>query len=111
MPFERVKHPKVTVPGPGEPSQISDRSHLKPTNERLWNMLVTQAKAKFMKWPSPNASAWVHEKYVKMGGKFVDTHEEAKKKRAVKAASDIMEARREARAGKHHGRRHHQEKK
>lgn len=42
-----------------------------PANQRLWNMLVTQAKAKFPKWPSLPASNWVHRQYVEKGGQFV----------------------------------------
>ena len=42
-----------------------------PKNSRLWNMCVMQGKAKFAKWPSAAASAWVHQKYVQLGGTFV----------------------------------------
>jgi hypothetical protein len=44
-----------------------------PTNPRLWNMITTQAKTRFSKYPSPAAAHWVHAKYVQMGGQFVDS--------------------------------------
>ncbi len=44
-----------------------------PANPRLWNMITTQAKSRFPKYPSPAAAHWVHSKYVQMGGKFVDS--------------------------------------
>lgn len=43
-----------------------------PQNQRLWTMLVTQAKTKFNEWPSLPASKWVHSEYVKKGGQFVE---------------------------------------
>jgi hypothetical protein len=42
-----------------------------PANPKLWNMLTTQARSKFAKYPSPAASHWVHSRYVQLGGKFV----------------------------------------
>ena len=50
----------------------------KPANQKLWNMLVIQAKAKFRTWPSLPASKWVHHQYVEKGGRFLaatDVHE------------------------------------
>lgn len=44
-----------------------------PANPRLWNMVTTQAKTRFPKYPSPAAAHWVHAKYVQMGGKFVES--------------------------------------
>lgn len=44
-----------------------------PANPRLYNMITTQAKTKFAKYPSPAAAHWVHTKYQQMGGKFVDS--------------------------------------
>lgn len=73
-----------------------------PANPRLWNMITTQAKVRFAKYPSPAAAHWVHSKYVQMGGQFVqsekdvdprmrdtaqeelDKKEEAQKKKVVK---------------------------
>ena len=42
-----------------------------PANPRLYNMITTQAKTRFAKYPSPAAAHWVHTKYLQMGGKFV----------------------------------------
>ena len=44
-----------------------------PANPKLWNMITTQAKTRFAKYPSPAAAHWVHAKYVQLGGKFVDS--------------------------------------
>ena len=52
----------------------------KPANEKLWNMIVAQAKAKYSNYPNPGASHWVHERYVQSGGKFIDTTEESRRK-------------------------------
>lgn len=46
-----------------------------PANQKLWNMLVIQARAKFPKWPSLPASRWVHQQYVQRGGRFVTQRE------------------------------------
>ena len=58
-----------------------------PTNQRLWNSLVVQAKAKFKSWPSLPASKWVHKEYVQRGGRFVDSKRvtEAKKRQKESA--------------------------
>jgi hypothetical protein len=58
-----------------------------PTNQRLWNSLVVQAKAKFRTWPSIPASKWVREQYTQKGGQFVDSKQmtAAKKKREAAA--------------------------
>lgn len=42
-----------------------------PANQKLWSTLVAQAKARYHVWPNPSAAAWVHQQYVRMGGKFV----------------------------------------
>jgi hypothetical protein len=34
-----------------------------PKNEKLWNMVVMQAKSRFNKYPSPAAAHWVRAKY------------------------------------------------
>lgn len=44
-----------------------------PTNKRLFNMWVARARAKFRVYPSPVASAWVHQHYKESGGRFVTT--------------------------------------
>ena len=64
-----------------------------PTNQRLWNSLVVQAKAKFKAWPSLPASKWVHKEYVQRGGRFVDSKrvtEVKKKKEAAKDRADSV---------------------
>jgi hypothetical protein len=50
-----------------------------PLNKALWNMLITQARAKFGTWPSLPASRWVHQQYVQRGGQFVAKQSERKK--------------------------------
>lgn len=44
-----------------------------PANQKLWNMYVAQAKARYRAWPSPTAAKWVHDHYEQAGGKFVDS--------------------------------------
>lgn len=44
-----------------------------PTNPKLWALYVAQAKARFPHYPSPAAAHWVHDKYVKAGGRFIAT--------------------------------------
>ena len=44
-----------------------------PMNPRLWNLYVARAKSKFVHYPSPAASHWVHDQYVKAGGRFAAT--------------------------------------
>lgn len=44
-----------------------------PANQKLWSTLVAQAKARYRVWPNPSAAAWVHQQYVRMGGKFVNS--------------------------------------
>jgi hypothetical protein len=55
-----------------------------PVNEKLYAMVVTQAKAKYRIYPSPGASHWVHRRYLELGGKFVDSEEIAKRKEMLK---------------------------
>jgi hypothetical protein len=54
-----------------------------PTNEKLYAMVVTQAKAKYRVYPSPGASHWVHRRYLEMGGKFIDSEAVAQRKEAI----------------------------
>jgi hypothetical protein len=51
----------------------------KPSNEKLWAMIIAQAKAKYSTYPNPAASHWVHERYVQSGGKFVDSNSPTEK--------------------------------
>lgn len=45
-------------------------------NQKLWNMLTTQARSKFRTYPSPAAAHWVHSRYVQLGGKFVTSEKD-----------------------------------
>lgn len=67
-----------------------------PTNEKLYAMVVMQAKAKYRTYPSPGASHWVHRRYLELGGKFEDTTE---KTRQEKIAAMMIENRRREKAG------------
>lgn len=58
--------------------------HQVPTNARLWQMIIMQAKAKFAKYPSPGASHWVHSEYVKHGGQFAEVNENTRQKKMAK---------------------------
>lgn len=63
-----------------------------PVNEKLYAMVVMQAKAKYRIYPSPGASHWVHRRYLELGGKFEDSAEKGKRdmlmKRYVEARKD-----------------------
>ena len=61
-----------------------------PTNPKLWQMIISQARARFATYPSPGASHWVHDQYVKSGGKFYDPAEINRKKEAVKQYREAM---------------------
>jgi len=54
-------------------AQQEHRGQQIPANQRLWNMYVAQAKARYHTWPSPTAAKWVHDHYVQAGGRFVDS--------------------------------------
>lgn len=56
----------------------------KPVNEKLWTMVVFQAKTKYRTYPSPGASHWVHQRYVELGGKFEDSSSHSARKEALK---------------------------
>ena len=43
----------------------------KPSNPRLWNLLISLAKVKFPKYPSIPAQKWIHDEYLRRGGRFV----------------------------------------
>jgi hypothetical protein len=58
----------------------------KPANEKLYAMIVAQAKAKYSNYPNPGASHWVHERYIQSGGKFIDTTEDSRRKDMIKKA-------------------------
>jgi hypothetical protein len=63
-----------------------------PANKRLWATLGAQARAKFRAYPSPAASHWVHEQYVRYGGKFIDTAQRAKAEKLGRQWRDRKEA-------------------
>jgi hypothetical protein len=67
-----------------------------PVNEKLYAMVVMQAKAKYTTYPSPGASHWVHRRYLELGGKFEDTVE---KQRREKMTALAIEARAKASHG------------
>lgn len=56
--------------------EVKETPRQVPANPRLWNMITTQAKTKFAKYPSPAAAHWVHSKYVQLGGRFVGSEKE-----------------------------------
>ena len=54
-----------------------------PTNEKLYAMVVMQAKARYRVYPSPGASHWVHKRYLELGGKFEDSEKVQERKEAI----------------------------
>ena len=56
----------------------------KPANEKLYAMIVAQARAKYSNYPNPGASHWVHKRYIESGGKFIDTTELTRRKDIAK---------------------------
>ena len=81
----------VRRPEPGVSPGTQQHKELTPTNPRLWNIVVTQAKAKFHKWPSPAASHWAHEKYKQLGGRFKSGGDDADEKAKKLASHQKME--------------------
>jgi hypothetical protein len=57
-----------------------------PLNQKLWSMVVFQAKTKYHPYPSPGASAWVHQQYIHLGGKFEQRDEHTRRKTLAKNA-------------------------
>jgi len=55
-----------------------------PANQKLWNMYVAQAKARYHVWPSPTAAKWVHDHYTQSGGKFVASEKDVDERFKVK---------------------------
>ena len=56
--------------------EVKETPHQYPANPRLWNLITTQAKTRFAKYPSPAAAHWVHTKYMQLGGQFVDSEKQ-----------------------------------
>jgi len=82
-----------------------------PVNEKLYALVVSQAKAKYRIYPSPGASHWVHRRYLELGGRFEDSAKVAERKRMI---AKFIEHRREmAGHGDHDARKHdvHDKKK
>jgi hypothetical protein len=80
----------------------------KPTNEKLWTMVVSQARSKYHPYPSPGASHWVHQRYVELGGKFEDTSTHSHQKKILQRMwenrlKEKQEAARKKKEGKKHG--------
>lgn len=73
-----------------------------PTNEKLYAMVVSQAKAKYRIYPSPGASHWVHRRYLELGGKFEDSEKIAERKALMRR---VIEQRREMAERKHHSKK------
>ena len=65
-----------------------------PVNEKLYAMVVGQAKAKYRVYPSPGASHWVHRRYLELGGKFEDTAERERREQMIENAKRRLEERR-----------------
>jgi predicted NUDIX family phosphoesterase len=82
-----------------------------PANEKLWAMVVFQAKTKYATYPSPGASHWVHQRYIELGGKFEDSTQATHRKEVLKKIwkRKLEEKRQNAKKnhkeekGKHHG--------
>jgi hypothetical protein len=84
----------------------------KPTNLKLWTMVVFQAKTKYNTYPSPGASAWVHQHYIELGGKFEDSTEHTHRRKMAKAAFErkLKERQEQIAKRKHEGKGKHEEK-
>ena len=78
-----------------------------PANEKLYAMVVTQAKQRYRIYPSPGASHWVHRRYLELGGTMIDSEDVAKRKEAMK---HFIERRRELKE-KHHDKSENKDKK
>lgn len=56
--------------------EVKKTEKQEPANPKLYNMVVTQARAKFTTYPSPAAAHWVHTRYSQMGGQYVKSKKE-----------------------------------
>jgi len=70
---------------------------------KLWNMIIARAKAKYATYPNPAASHWVHEEYVRYGGKFVEGSDRDRE--------TLMTRYREMMKRKHESKKEHKESK
>ena len=83
----------------------------KAVNEKLWTMVVSQAKSKYHPYPSPGASHWVHQRYIELGGKFEDSSSHSARKIAIKKAWERkLKEKKESAAKKNEGKGKHEEK-
>lgn len=78
-----------------------------PQNQRLYAMVVMQAKAKYRVYPSPGASHWVHKRYLELGGKFIDTEVENRKKQIIR---HMLQLRKDRLAHTHSSNKEHGDK-
>jgi len=78
-----------------------------PVNEKLYAMVVGQAKAKYRIYPSPGASHWVHRRYLELGGKFESTIDKSRREELMEHAKERAE---EKRRGKDHDKKHEDKK-
>jgi hypothetical protein len=78
-----------------------------PTNEKLYAMVVFQAKARYRIYPSPGASAWVHRRYLELGGRFEDEVDKHRREDAIEKAKERIAAKR---AGRDHDENDHHKK-
>lgn len=69
-----------------------------PANEKLYAMVVTQAKQRYRIYPSPGASHWVHRRYLELGGRMIDSEDVARRKEAME---HFLQRRRELRETHH----------
>lgn len=88
-----------------------------PTNEKLYAMVVFQAKAKYRIYPSPGASHWVHRRYLELGGKFEESSEKTYREKLTQKAIEAYKKRKLAhgedhdKAGRHYKDKKHGDKK
>lgn len=72
-----------------------------PTNEKLYAMVVFQAKAKYRIYPSPGASHWVHRRYLELGGKFEDSSEKTRRETMTQRAIEAYRRKKMAKGEDH----------
>ena len=78
-----------------------------PLNEKLYAMVVGQAKAKYRAYPSPGASHWVHRRYLELGGKFESSLDKQRREELMQHAKERVEQKRRGKDEK----KNHEDKK
>lgn len=63
--------PNTVDPAGRKHSAARHQPRGKPQNPRLYDMVTNLAKRKFRVYPSIAANKWIHDEYVKRGGRFV----------------------------------------